>query len=428
MFRENLDFMYALSREGMKLDLEVMKSFSEMVGNPERDFKSVHIAGTNGKGSTSAYLYNILRQKFKAGLYTSPHLIKFNERIVLDRNQIEDSYIEDFISKYRPVIQELHQVNRNPTFFEVTTELAFKYFSEKKADFSSIEVGLGGRLDSTNIIMPEISVITQIGFEHADRLGCSLSSISFEKAGIVKKGIPVVLSDTKPEVVKTVSRVASLRNSEFIHVPKACKISEVKMDAHGTEFDLQTSSNSYHIRTRMIGDFQPSNIAATVLAIETLKDHNISATEIEKGIEETMWPARLEIINRDPLIILDSAHNPPAANALARSFKKIFNKKPVLVIGMLSDKDSFSYLSVMSSLTDEIIITTPNEKMRAVNPKTLAETASRMFRNVKVVYDPIEAYEYAKKISSCVLVTGSIYLVGEIKKHEKSSVISYVTN
>lgn len=184
----NLDYLYNLKRAGIKYDLTVMREFADMLGHPERDFRSIHITGSNGKGSTSAFIYSILRQKFSVGVYTSPHLERFNERIIVDNEEVPDEYIDGFIEKYRPKFDELSKVNRNPTFFEVTTMMAFQYFKDRKVDYASVEVGLGGRLDATNIIMPEVSVIAQVGYEHADKLGCSLTSIAYEKAGIIKEG------------------------------------------------------------------------------------------------------------------------------------------------------------------------------------------------------------------------------------------------
>lgn len=421
-------FLYGLMREGIKLDLNITKEFSDLLGNPDGDFRSVHIAGTNGKGSTSMFIYNILRQKYKTGLYTSPHLVRFNERIAFDKELISDQYISDFISTYGPIIKKLSEKNRNPTFFETTTLLAFKYFSDKKADFASVEVGLGGRLDSTNIITPEVSLITQIGYEHSDKLGCSLTSISYEKAGIIKNNIPVVLGDDKPEVVKTVSRVASLKNSKLIKVKESAKISGLSMDPKGTEFDLITPQDQYHVKTSLIGEFQPQNIAASVLAIENMNDADIGVKDVEKGIMEANWPARMEIISTDPIIVLDSSHNPPAANALVRSFKKIFGTKPLLVIGMLSDKDVFSYLNIIKSLSDKIVVTTPHDNIRSMSARKLASAAANLFKEIHVIENPKDAYEFAKKNSDCILITGSMYLVGYIKEIDESAVMPFHIN
>jgi folylpolyglutamate synthase/dihydrofolate synthase len=250
------DFLYRLKREGIKLDLSVTEEFANLLGNPQNSFQSIHVAGTNGKGSVSAYIYNVLRQKYRTGLYTSPHLIDFNERIVSGKDVIPDSYIEKFLDAHKEKIEELSRINRNPTFFEVTTLLAFCYFRDTACRYAAVEVGLGGRLDSTNIILPLISVITQIGFEHADKLGGSLTAISYEKGGIIKSGIPVVLGDNKPEVVRTITSIAQRRNSRLLTVEADTKTTELDMSIEGNSFTLETPANTYRIKSPLIGQFR----------------------------------------------------------------------------------------------------------------------------------------------------------------------------
>jgi dihydrofolate synthase/folylpolyglutamate synthase len=235
----DLEFLYSLKREGVKLDLDIMREFAPRLGNPQDKFKSFHVAGTNAKGSVSSFIYNILRQKFSTGLYTSPHLVKFNERIVVDRDFITDEYMEDFMTKYLPIIIDLMKTRRNPTFFETTTLMAFDYFSNKKVQYGSIEVGLGGRLDSTNIIKPEVSVICNIGYDHFDRLGCTLDSIAYEKGGIIKEGRPVVLSDQKEEVVRTIRRISDLKNSRLFEVAKNSVARNIDEGIHGISFEVK---------------------------------------------------------------------------------------------------------------------------------------------------------------------------------------------
>jgi len=427
MIEETLNYLYNLKREGIKLDLDATKDFALHLNNPQNNFKSIHIAGTNGKGSISSYIYNILRQRYNTGLYTSPHLIDFNERIIFNKEMISDEYISNFINENRNYIENLGIEKRNPTFFETTTVMAFKYFSDKKSDYASIEVGLGGRLDSTNIINPEVSVIGQIGYEHYQRLGCSLTSIAYEKGGIIKENKPVVLLDNKPEVVKEIKKLSDIRNSKLILIDNYCKINDLTYDISGLSFTLKTDYDEYNIKTVNSGLFQIKNIEAAISAIELL-DNNINKRDIEKGINESRWAARFEVVSKDPLVIMDSSHNPPAANALVKSFKKIVNKKPLLVIGMLSDKDFFSYFSIISELSDNLILTTPDEPERSMNPYEIEKYVNKLFKNIKVIDDPVKAYNYAIKNSSCVLVTGSMYLVGLLKKHIKSPVMPFAIN
>ncbi len=428
MLDTELAYLYNLMREGIKLDLGIMRAFADSLGHPENDFKSIHVAGTNGKGSTAAYIFNIMRQKQNAGLYTSPHLVRFNERIIFNQNQIRDSDIRDFISSNRPTIDRLALENRNPTFFEATTMMAFQYFSKKKADYASIEVGLGGRLDSTNIITPEVSVITQIGYEHADKLGCSLTSIATEKGGIIKKNVPVVLSDTKPEVVRTIKSICSIRDAELILSEQQCTVENLHLTEDGTSFSLRTPKDKYEISTPLLGEFQVSNIATSVLAVESTESAFSSKKDIEKGVKETRWPGRMEVIRKDPKVILDCSHNPPAAVSLVNTFSKIFGRKPVIVTGMLSDKDSYSYINVIRKISDEVIFTTPNDEGRAVDPAKLDRLYGHLFAKHQAINDPIDAYRKALGSAPLILVTGSIYLVGVIKDFEEGNAMPFVLN
>ncbi|GGM77903.1 folylpolyglutamate synthase [Thermogymnomonas acidicola] len=414
---ENLEFLYGLTREGVKLDLEVMRAFDDMLGNPHRAYRTIHITGSNGKGSVSALLYNIMMQRFPSGLYTSPHLIEFNERILFNDRFIPDEYIVSFIGKYRPVIEELAREKRNPTFFETTTGMAFKYFSDAGARFASIEVGLGGRLDSTNIIEPEVSVITSVGYEHADKLGCSLTSISYEKGGIIKPGRPVVLGDRKAEVVDTVRRISQVRKSRLYLTWRDVKVSDVHLSLQGTSFRAETEGETYDVESPLVGTFQVTNIGTAILAAEA--SGQFDRRQIEQGIRETLWPARLQRVRDEPPVVVDCAHNPPAANALVQAFRQVSpDTRPVLVVGMLKDKDHFSYISSLRSLSDRIIVTTPYEENRAEDPEHIASLARRIYREVRVIRDAREAYDYALSLGTPVLVTGSIYLVGHVMAWE----------
>ncbi|KAA8923526.1 folylpolyglutamate synthase/dihydrofolate synthase family protein [Thermoplasma sp.] len=409
----NLDYLYGLKREGIKFDLDVMRNFADMLGHPENRFSSFHITGSNGKGSTSEFIYSILRQKFSAGLYTSPHLVRFNERIVVNDEMIPDRYIDSFIEKYKPMVEDLAKTNRNPTFFEVTTMMAFQYFSDMKIDYASVEVGLGGRLDATNIIKPLVSIITQVGYEHADKLGCSLTSIAYEKGGIIKEGRPIVLQDQKPEVVRTIKSISQVRGSPLVMLDPS-RIKNLTLSESGTAFDFEGINDSYHLETELIGEYQALNAATAVLAVEE-SGIDVDSSDIVRGIKNAKWPGRLEIINRNPLIIIDAAHNPPAVNKMVNTFRKVFNKKPMIVAGILSDKDSYAYFHVIRQISDRIIFTTPEEKERAVDPKKLYDLYGHLFTEARVIPDPIEAVSEAAKRSDFVLVTGSIYLIGTIK-------------
>ncbi len=428
MIETALDYLYNLKREGIKLDLTATQDFASHLGNPQSKFKVIHIAGTNGKGSIASYVYNILRQKYKTGMYTSPHLLDFNERIIFNLSTIPDSYIIDFVNSNRDYIEHLAAQYRNPTFFETTTVMAFKYFADNNAEYAAIEVGLGGRLDSTNIVSPEVSIIAQIGYEHYQRLGCSLTSIAHEKGGIIKNGKPVVLLDDKPEVVAEIEKIAAIKNSRLVKISDYCSVKNLKFNLEGMSFNLQTPVEEYSINTSNLGLFQIKNIGATVAAMELLPQGSPGKNAIEKGIRESRWPSRFEVMSRDPLVIMDSSHNPPAANALVETFLNFVKQKPVLLIGMLDDKDYFSYMSILRKLSDSVILTTPDEPSRSLSPDLLAAGIGHMFPGIKVIKDPIEAYNFAIQNYSCVLISGSIYLVGMLKKYLNSSVRPFNIN
>ncbi len=422
----DLEFLYSLKREGVKLDLDIMREFAPRLGNPQNKFKSFHIAGTNAKGSVSSFIYNIFRQRYSTGLYTSPHLVKFNERILVDKDFITNEYMETFMSKYLPVIIDLMKTRRNPTFFETTTLMAFDYFSSKKIEYGSIEVGLGGRLDSTNIINPEVSVICNIGYDHFDRLGCTLESIAYEKGGIIKDGKPVVLSDQKEEVVRTIRRISDLKNSRLFELSENSTASNVNQGIDGISFELEGMLDNYDIESRMLGSHQVKNIQTAILAAEVSGVDKIGRKEIEKGIREAIWPARMEIVSREPFVLVDCAHNPPAARALVTSYKKIFNEKTALLIGMLNDKDWYTFGHTISEIADEVIFTRPDEPERSLDPQEFSRYCGPFFKKSVIIQDIKEAYEYALQHYDRILVTGSIYLVGKIKEFTGSSLYPYI--
>ena len=422
----DLEFLYSLKREGVKLDLDIMREFAPRLGNPQNKFKSFHIAGTNAKGSVSSFIYNIFRQRYSTGLYTSPHLVKFNERILVDKDFITNEYMETFMSKYLPVIIDLMKTRRNPTFFETTTLMAFDYFSSKKIEYGSIEVGLGGRLDSTNIINPEVSVICNIGYDHFDRLGCTLESIAYEKGGIIKDGKPVVLSDQKEEVVRTIRRLSDLKNSRLFELSENSTASNVNQGIDGISFELEGMLDNYDIESRMLGSHQVKNIQTAILAAEVSGVDKIGRKEIEKGIREAIWPARMEIVSREPFVLVDCAHNPPAARTLVTSYKKIFNEKTALLIGMLNDKDWYTFAHTISEIADEVIFTRPDEPERSLDPQEFSRYCGPFFKKSVIIEDIKEAYEYAIQHYDRILVTGSIYLVGKIKEFTGSSLYPYI--
>ncbi len=413
MNQEILEFVYALKREGIKYDLKLMKQFDLSQGLPHKSYKNIHITGTNGKGSVSSMIFNILRMSNKTGLYTSPHLIKFNERILSHDRFITDDEMEEILNLYLPAAKAGIAENRNPTFFEITTELAFQHFKNSGMQWASIEVGLGGRLDATNVIIPELSVITKIGYEHTDKLGTTLRDIAYEKSGIIKEGKPAVTGERKPEPLTEIQRIADRRNSRLIRSWEYVTVKNLKSDAFKTEFQAITPFETYDISLNLAGKFQVENACMAISAIENC-GISYNRKMLEDGMSNARWPGRLQVINQDPLVMVDSSHNPPAATTLSKSINELVKIKPVLVVGMLSDKDHYSYLHNISSCSDSIILTTPDEENRAIDPWKLKPIADGIFKDVKVIEDPVEAYEYSIARNPFTLITGSMYLTGKI--------------
>lgn len=389
-YQQTLNCIYNLKGSEHKgdfnLSLKNMKILLKKIDNPEKSLKVIHVAGTNGKGSVCAMLSSILKEAgYKVGMYTSPHLKDFRERFLINNKKISQDDIVRYFKQIKPFIS-------SQTFFEVITAMAFLYFKDKKIDFLICEVGLGGRLDATNVVNPIISVITNIGLEHQEYLGETIEKIAFEKAGIIKNKIPVV-TGTKGAALKVIKKVAKKNNSKIYSDGKPIKIS-----------------------LKLNGEFQLENASIAVETIKILNQYNnldIKKTIIKKGLLNTTWHGRLEFISKN--ILVDCAHNLDAVKALKKELLKIKKKykKLYLIIGLLKDKDYKNIVKELEPLAHRIILVKPKIS-RALNPRILAENIKKYYL---IIEDTKKALEYAKKITKdndLILVTGSIYVVGEI--------------
>jgi len=383
-YSQAIKFLYSLEGKKYNLDLKAINSLLNKLGNPEKNLKVIHVAGTNGKGSTCAIISSILQEAgYKVGMYTSPHLKKFNERIKTNEKDITD---KDILKYFNKIIRFYN----NETFFEFTTALAFLYFYEKKVDFLVLEVGLGGRLDATNVITPLVSVITNISLEHQQYLGNTISEIAYEKAGIIKNNVPVV-TGAAGEALKEITKIAKKNNSKLYVVKK----------------------NGKHLKLALNGEFQRHNALIALKTIDLLKNkYKITNDNIQKGLLKVKWPGRLEFISEN--VLVDCAHNLDAVKVLRKELLKIKKeyKKIILVIGILKDKNYKAMLKTITPLADFVILTKPNIN-RAADPKIL----SKYVKKDKIIIHNIpEAVKYAKEIAKkddLILVTGSIYTVGE---------------
>lgn len=410
MNRELENYFYSLSRFGIKLGLGPTSEFARELGNPQDSFKSIHVTGSNGKGSTTTFIYNVLKRRYLAGIYTSPHLRRFNERIIVQDREIEDSFIESFLKKYKPVVK-LNDEEVNLTFFEYTTVMAFQYFKEMGVQYAAIEVGLGGRLDSTNIIKSEASVITSISLEHADKLGGYIESIAREKAGIIKEGKPVVVNQVPLKAMMEIEKVAKSKKSPIIKFRNEM-VSNIEYSIEGTKFRLKYGDYDFNFNLKSIGKHQIQN--ASMAAISLIESGAVTEKEvIEEGINNTIVPGRMEIRSKNPLIILDGSHNSEAARVLAENIKLYGIKNPTILVAILKDKNSYNVLNNLSTVSDHIIITEPNEEERKKSAEELALEAKSFFKDVEIIKKPEEAIKSILQRKLDTVITGSMYLVGE---------------
>lgn len=384
--------------KGYNLDLNNIKKLLNKIGNPQKSLKAIHIAGTNGKGSVCAMLSSILKQAgYKVGMYTSPHLVDFRERFQINGKNISKKDLVYYFNKIKNSI-------KNQTFFEVITAIAFLYFKEKKVDYVVLEVGLGGRLDATNVVDPLVSVITNISLEHTQLLGETVEEIAYEKAGIIKKNKPVVIGATG-SALKVIKNVVKKNSSKSYLVKKYKKINNT--------FNI---NNYKDLKLNLRGDFQIQNAALALTTIDVLNEHynlKINKRNIKKGLLSIQWLGRFEFI--EPNLLVDCAHNPAAALTLKKEILKNKYKRIILIIGILKDKDYKKILSIITSITDKIILTKPPIG-RASDPNILGEYLKEIKRDYIIINNVKKAVNYAKNLSNnLILVTGSIYTVREIE-------------
>ncbi len=341
---ERLASLFVRTHGGVKLGLDYMASLLEALGNPERRFLSVHVAGTNGKGSTCALIEAALRHRgLRTALYTSPHLVRVNERIQIQGLPLSDDDLHRLLDLVEHAAAPLP---RPPSFFETLTAIAFLAFAENHVQVAVVEVGLGGRLDCTNVLTPLLSVITRIDFDHMDYLGDTLAQIASEKAGILKPGRPAVLAAQPEEALHVLRRVASEKNCPLVEAPNHTRISQRKQDLSGQHLLLETPSADYgRIRLPLLGAFQLESLATAIPAIEeTLRQLGIpdDPDSLRAALASASWPARCQVLSRSPPLLLDVAHNPGGARALTHTLRELFGRhaKGVWVVGQMRDKDN----------------------------------------------------------------------------------------
>jgi dihydrofolate synthase / folylpolyglutamate synthase len=414
-YQKCLDEMFSLHRFGIKLGLDLISDILTKLDNPQNAFSCIHIAGTNGKGSIASALSAILREAgFKVGLYTSPHLVRFNERIAINNNQISD---EEVVSAHEAV-KLVHAGSREPTFFEYTTAMAFYLFAKSNVDWAVIETGMGGRLDATNIVSPTLSIISNISMEHQYYLGNSIAQIAYEKGGIIKKNTPVVTGAKHKDAVRVLRKIAAERTAPFYRLGEHFK---VRREPQETFSYFGIHQNWKKLRTSLPGDHQVDNAGVVLAACEILKQKHvpIEFPAVKKGIETFKWPGRLELIAGPPEILIDGAHNLMAARILAKYLSGHMNGRNItLVIGILDDKPHQSMLRTLLPLSHRILLTQPKID-RSLPPEKLYQVVQTLGRNADIIPDVGDAVNFALNTSppdGVVCITGSLYVVGEAKE------------
>ncbi len=426
-YKETLDFLFQslpmFSRVGesaFKKDLTNTLRLCEYIGNPQQQLRTIHVAGTNGKGSTSHMLASILQSAgYKTGLYTSPHLKDFRERIKVNGEMCSESFVVDFTERIQPMIHEIQ-----PSFFEITVAMAFEYFALQKVDIAIIEVGLGGRLDSTNIITPELSIITNIGWDHMNLLGNSLESIAFEKAGIIKESIPVVIGEYTAITKPIFEKKASEMNAKIHWASDERWVSDFNITAHYIDIIVaeKRTDERTNFQLDLPGIYQTKNLLTVLSAVEILNQHkwNISVSNIHKGLVHikklTGLHGRWEVLQENPLLVLDVAHNEDGIKQIISQIELVGAQEVHIVIGMVKDKEIDRILDLLPKKAQYYFTKAPIP--RALDEKLLQEEAKKknlMGNCFPLINDAVQNALLHAKENDLIVVCGSVFVVGEVR-------------
>lgn len=418
-FSATLNYLYGLQARGMKFGLENTRALLSSLGNPQKRLRTVHIAGTNGKGSTAALIAAVLNAAgYRTGLYTSPHLLRFTERIRVHGKEIDQEEVAEYVRLLKYRIEALQS-----TFFEVTTALALRYFADKDVDVAVIETGLGGRLDATNVLTPLLSIITSVGLDHTELLGNALRDIAREKGGIIKPGVPCLVGRVPANEMAVLRRIAGARKSKIVQSSSATHVGTVAGGLNGQVVDVRTKvSLLRNLFCSLPGDFQQDNIALAVLAIENLRRDGfgrLGEGAVRRGFSEVRrfsgLRGRLELIKKKPFVLVDVAHNPDAMRALVGSLRKLFHRRIVAAFGAMKDKDVREMARSLSRISRLTVAVSPSLD-RAMNPRAIVEMfhgAGGKCVNGGSVRQGVRLALIEAGNDDVVVITGSHYVVGE---------------
>lgn len=410
-YNQALEYIHSLLRFGSKPGLERITKLLNILGNPQDKLNFLHVAGTNGKGSTSVFLSSILQESgMKTGLYTSPFITKFNERIQINGVPISGNDLALYTSRVKSAVDSLESIDCPITEFEFITALAFLYFKEQNCDAVVLEVGLGGRLDATNVIKsPKASIITQIDLDHTEILGETIAEITREKCGIIKPGCPVITtSDNSVEAIETIKKIANSNNSKLF-ISNKTNVNVIKCDIFNSEF----SYNDDTFLISLAGGHQISNAINAIKAIKVTYP-DISVEKIKLGLSKAKLPARCEVISNNPLVILDGSHNPNGTLALSKLLKQSELLNLTAIVGFMADKDIGDALSNLNGVFKKIITVEVKSNKRSMTAEDLCEKCKDICDDVSVASDYQEAINLAKDCGT-LIVFGSLYLAGDIR-------------
>jgi dihydrofolate synthase/folylpolyglutamate synthase len=408
---------------GIHPGLEVERGILEAMGNPEREYPCIHVAGTNGKGSVCAMLESVLRSAgFRTGLYVSPHLVRFNERICVNGVEATDGELEALAQDVEGVERGVaERLGKPATYFEFSTAMMFEHFKRRKVDIAVIETGMGGRLDATNVVVPAVAVITAIGMDHMAYLGPDLAAIAGEKAGIVKGGRPVVSGRQKPEAMAVIRRIAAELRAPLVLAGESVGVRRVSEDWTGQRVSIETGDWAVgSIRLPLLGDHQLENLATVAATVGVLRESGLTIDEkaIRKGVGQTVWPGRMQVLQSDPPVLLDGGHNPQAGAVVADFLKHRLKGRPLgIVLGMCRDKDLHGYLDSFRGMARRFWAV-PIRTERSLSAAEVAAVARGVCREVTEMESAAdgarEATSWARDAGGTVCIAGSLYLVGEI--------------
>lgn len=420
-YQDAIDIIEGLSKFGSRLGLDRIKKLLDRLDNPQDKIPVIHIAGTNGKGSVSRMISSVLiNAGYKVGLYTSPHLHSIRERIQINNKLIDK---ESFVNTLKIILPHIERLIEEDgdfylTEFEILTAMAFLYFYISKVDIIVLEVGLGGRLDATNVTNNVlVSVITNIDWDHMDRLGNTLALIGKEKAGIIKRGVPVV-TGARGEGLEVILDTAKQLDSAVYVLDRDFSVDWYALSQSGTEIGFKNEKKRGGFFTSLRGIYQVNNMATVLMSLELIRDRfPYSDSDLTVGLANAFWPGRMEIVSREPLVILDGAHNRGGAESFANSLKLLFDIKPTLVVGMLKDKDAYGIINSILPLVKEDVIVTSPKSNRALSADVLGRVVKELGGNPIVIPDVKEGVKRALQLdSNFICIMGSLYVVAEARE------------